>query len=599
MKEQLHQLLELANVSSIYIVDDAIGDSGSVTYEHFIGLIRKVQATTGLEVLNNLDEDLDFENNEAVLEEYSAGLWKAASPDKQLHYVRKLCELTPFGEDDDLATNLDVSRVLEQLRQDEDMRIAELLSLSPIEWDAQRDSIADRVPAGKRALVLFDQKLGLSGERFEVVQGIDLVKEVVSSPQSSVFLTGILTYTVTEEGQELDERARMIADKELKASDLFVLTKKRLEELSHFVDGIKKLLLNEPCERIKVQAIDLGKLALQTTEAKLLALDTYDFNHTVLQSSSIEGIWAPETLFRIIDIIYKDEIKALLLKDSLIPELNELLVQANNLSQVKVSVPENITYTKRYSLRRQEIYAAADIVNGLFKPIENGDIFEVTEGTGKGLYILLAQPCDLMIRSKGDRAARTGHLLRIQLKVKQELESVLDDQLKKANKKKLHDFNFWKTRGVVEYIVEDPHTIGLVSLTTAHVVNLDILDLVMFNAFGKAEIDISSATPTALHVGLANRFEELKALHVKLHNDVQECCKALVQVKGPWPNKITQGLLPKLSLGDKLGKSILTGTHFSFGLKRVRSLREPYAKNLLDKYTRYLSRTGDLHDFAN
>ncbi|MBD2769386.1 hypothetical protein IC235_15970 [Hymenobacter sp. BT664] len=598
MKEQLHQLLELANVSSVYIVDDAIGD-GSVTYEHFIGLIRKVEIASGLEALNSLDEGLDFEDNAPALEEYSAGLWKAAAPYKQLHYVRRLCELTPTGEDEDLATNLDIARVLQQLREDEHLKKPELVSLSPLEWDAQRDEIASKVPAGKRVLVLFDQRLERSGERFAVTRGIDLVKEIVSSAHKLVFLTGILTYTVTEEGQELDERAKLIADKALEASDLFVLTKKRLEELPHFVDGIKKLLLNEPCEQIKVQAISLGESALQSTKAKLLALDTYDFNRTVLQSSSTEGIWAPETLFRIIDIIYKDEIKEQLLQRNLIPELNKLLVQATALSQIPVPVLEAEAYTKRYSLRRQEIYATANLVNGLFKPIENGDIFEVTGGTGKGLYVLLAQPCDLMIRSNGTRSSEVGHLLKIRTTSKPDLEALLTEQLQKASIKKLHDFNFWKTRGVIEYIADDPQTIGLVSLTKAHVVNLDVLDLAMFSSTGEVVLDISATPPAALHIGLAKRFDKLKGLHEKIHRNVGECQVALKAVQGTLPKELIQGLLPKLSLNDKLGATTLTGSLFSFGIRRVKALREPYAKNLLDKYTRHLSRTGDLHDFAD
>ena len=78
MREQLHQLLELANVSGVYIVDDAIGD-GSVTYEHFIGLVRKVEAVTGLEALNTLDEEVDFEANEPILDEYSIWLGRKES----------------------------------------------------------------------------------------------------------------------------------------------------------------------------------------------------------------------------------------------------------------------------------------------------------------------------------------------------------------------------------------------------------------------------------------------------------------------------------------------------------------------------------------
>lgn len=598
MREELHQLLALANVSGIYIVDDAIGD-GSVTYEHFFGLLKKVATTTGLAALDALADDLDFEENEPVLEQYSAELWRKASPATQLQYVRQLCDLTPTGEDEDLATNLDIARVLDQLREDEHLRQYELISLSPDQWEAQLSTIADRVPAGRRALVLFDQRLERAAGRFITTLGIDLVAEIAASARREVFLTGILTYTVTDEGQELDERARLIAERSLTASDVFVLTKKRLEHLPRFVDGIKKLLLNEPCERIKVQAITLSRDAQAATENILMALDTYDFNHTVLQSSSTEGIWAPETLFRIIDIIYKDEVKRLMLERNLVPELNTLLQQATELSQVVVPAPAAPAYTRRYNLRRQEIYAAGNLVNGLFKPIENGDIFEVTEGKGKGLYVLLAQPCDLMIRGDGSRSAQVGSLLKIKTITKQDLETILREQLHKAGERKLHDFNFWKTRGVIEYIDNDPQTIGLVSLTGTQVVNLDVLDLAMFSSTGEVALDIAASSPTALHMGLTRRLTKLKAQHEKLHQHILACQLALQPVKGTWPKDLTQGLLPKLSLYDKLGQATLNGTTFTFGMRRIKALREPYAKNLLDKYTRHLARPGDLHDFAN
>lgn len=600
MKEQLHQLLALANVSGVYIVDDALGD-GSLAYEHFYALIRKIEATIGLEALDGLEEGIDFESNEGILAEYSRKLWEAASADKQLQYVRYLCDLVPYREDQDLATNLDITRVLEQLREEEHLQKAELVSMSPTDWEKQVTTITSRIPTGKRAIVLFDQKLERAGGRFAVTQGIDLAKELIDSPQKAQFLTGILTYTVPNDnaGEELIERARLATDKHLNPSDLFVLTKKRLEDLPHFVDGLKKMLLNEPCEHIKVQAIAVGEAALEATKAKLLALDTYDFNHTVLHSSLREGVWAPETLFRIIDIIYKDEIKTQLLDKALVPDLNKLLGQATELSKVEIPIGTSASNTERYRLRRQEMYASGELINGLFKPIENGDIFEVTTGTGIGLYILLNQPCDLAIRSNGKRAADISHLLKIKAITKESLETKLEEKFAEARTRKLQDFNFWKTRGVIEYIEQDPHTVGLVELATAYVVDLSVLDLTMFNSSGEAMIDVSATPSDALHIGLSKRFTDLKAIHQKLHNKLEECATALRPIRGPWPGKLLQELLPSLSLNTNLGKAAHTGTLFSFGIKRVKSLRDPYAKNLLEKYTRYLSRTGDLHDFAD
>jgi hypothetical protein len=597
MKEELHKLLSLANVCAIYIVDDAIGD-GTVTYEHFIGLVKRIQNDDKLEELDKIDEGLEFSDNEAILDEYTEQIWENIQPDKQLQYVRKSCKIAKSTEGQDLATNLDIIRVLKQLNEEDEPHKLKLTSLSPIQWDKEVNGITSQIPEGQKALVLFDQVLNRAGGRFSVKKGIDLVEEVVNSQLDKVFITGILTYTVTNEGLEIPERTKLAKESSLDVSKVFVLTKERLEDLPRFVDGVKKLLLNEPCEQIKEQAILIGQDALGNTKEKILNLDTYDFSHTVLKSSFNEGVWAPETLFRIIDVIYKNEIKEVLLKKDTITKLNSLLSKANNINQVDIPVDMSEVYTERYALRKQEIFSDGRLINGLFKPIENGDIFEVTDGTGKGLYILLSQPCDLMIRSSGERGIRAGNLLKIGLFTNDKLTEDLDKKYEDAKAKKLHKFNYWETRGIIEYIEEDPKTIGLVSMPRAHVVNLDILDLTMFDSKGVAKLDVTGANPSTLHIGLAQRFSVLKANHEKLHVRMAEYTKLLKDIRGQMPKQILQELIPTLSLGDKLAKSSLSDTTFSYGIKRVKALRDPYAKNLLDKYTRYLSRTGNLHDFA-
>ncbi len=596
MQEKLHQLLCSANIAGICIVDDAIGEQ-TATVERFIAIVETLDSEGILEEANELEEDFEFEQGSPILEQYSRELWSKAQPDKQLQYVRLLCEKLP-AKDEELITSLDISSVLKQLKADENLSRMELISISPTQWDDTAKDIVAKIPSGKKILVLFDQKLEQAGGRFAVTKGIDLASEVITGPYNESLLTGILTYTVESESVELAERAKLVAEKGLEPSQLFVLTKKRLEELPRFIDGIKKLLLNSPCERIKVKAIEIGKAALEETNKKIQLLDTYDFSHAVLQSSIIEGVWAPETLFRIIDVIYKDEVKNYLLENSLVPDINNLLSEASEFNRVEVPISSPETYTARYDLRRKEIYAEGRLINGLFKPIENGDIFEVTDGSNKGIYILLSQPCDLMIRRNGERGIRAGNLLKIKPFTNKELESDFDTRLKAAKLKKLHKFNYWETKGLIEYIDEDPKTVGIVDMPRAHIVNLDILDFTMFNSDGVARLDISAALPTTLNEGLAERFSDLNNSHKKLHAKVQEYSAALKGVKGGIPGKIIQDILPNLSLGDKLAKSSLKGNIFSFGIKRVKALRDPYAKNLLDKYTRYLSRTGNLHDFA-
>jgi hypothetical protein len=607
MQEQLHQLLSLSNICSIYIVDDAIGDN-NVTQEHFVSLVLNVNGKGRIEELNTQGEELHFEQDSPVLEEYSGEVWNSASGDEQLRYVEFLCRIVLADKDpttipenaQDLATNLDVTRVLDLLRQDQNLSKMELVAMKPTEWDKEITKISGRIPEGQKAIVLFDQKLALAGGRFVQTEGTDLVWEIVDGPSkhlSTKFLPGILSYTVPNQGLELTYRAEMAQKRGMDVNKLFVLTKQRLANLGLFIDGLKKLMLNEPCEQIKNHAIEVGAAALKSTDERLRALDTYDFSHTVLKSSSKEGVWAPETLFRIIDIIYKDEIKKQLLDRNLIPSLNELLDKATALSSIEIPIDYSVAQTEKYELRRQEMYAKGKLINGLYKPIENGDIFEV-EGKGKGKYILLSQPCDLVVRSsgptKGSRTNKVAYLLEI-VSFDKEL---LSEKLEKTRDRKSLAFNYWQNRGMLDYFEQSEQLISVVNLFGAQVVNLDVLDLIMFNKEGVATIDTAAAIPEALHIGLTERFSKLKKGFESTLIKMNQHREVLKAVKKHWQEPLVKSLLPCLSVNDKLGKQDQSGTTFSFGIKRIKSLRDPYAKNLLDKYTRYLSRTGDLHDFT-
>ena len=54
------------------------------------------------------------------------------------------------------------------------------------------------------------------------------------------------------------------------------------------------------------------------------------------------------------------------------------------------------------ALQRLERYELAEYLNSHYIPIELGDIFQKMGDSAKR-YVLLAQPCDLMVRTDGKR----------------------------------------------------------------------------------------------------------------------------------------------------------------------------------------------------
>ena len=594
MGTELKSLFEISNIYSIYIIDDA-REKANVDIVHFISLVNKIRNSVGIEKLDSIDNELAFEDNESILEEYCRNEWAKAKADRRLEIIAKLVSEAPQSLHEDSDVNLNISGPIKQLQQEQGLNDTELLELTPIEWKAQRDTIISSIPEGKRVLLLFDQVLDQAGPEFIEIKGIDLINELLQNTEKSKFVAGLLTYTVHDESFELEEREKMVKGYSISSKELFVLTKKRLQNVSHMVDGIKKMLLNEPCEFIKHKAIEIGKAAFEETSQKLMSLDTYDFNKTVLQSSALEGIWAPETLFRIIDIIYKDEIKRNMLTNSITLDFNSMLSKATEISSVEISIAGEENYNAKYALRQQEIYQDATIVNGLYKPIGNGDIFEVYNGTQKGLYILLSQPCDIAVRSGGDRSAKYAYLFKIAKKNIEELRTMIETVRKS---KDLLSFDYWKTRSAIEYIDSNPNILGVVNFLNARIIDLNALDLVSFNKDGNAVFNNTISDTQFLPTGLSNLFLKVQKHYKKALDGFDTFNTEIKDLKSDVKDKLMELKLPSLSMNDKLGKTEFDGTKLSFGIRRVKSLREPFSAKLLEKYTKFLSRDAELHDFT-
>ena len=96
-----------------------------------------------------------------------------------------------------------------------------------------------------------------------------------------------------------------------------------------FADGLKKVCLNTFCENIKDQTIEILKAAQEETIRQLKKFDTSDFDLTIFKSSHTEGVWEPETLLRITDIIFNDEVRKLIISKNYMASTNPVICAAN------------------------------------------------------------------------------------------------------------------------------------------------------------------------------------------------------------------------------------------------------------------------------
>ncbi len=602
--QNIEQIVSNLSISRIYFIDDAVNlNTEKAT---FIGLVEAVIADGKLNKLReiNIQNAINFNTDEAVLIDHINEVWDQIKPGKQLNYYRKIYTIAGQPE---AINDLNVSNHLKEFFPDNLIEF-----LTPNQWDEQRAEILQNIPEDNRIVILFDQDLKLADGRFsEGIQGEQLIVEQKGEANAAKVIMALFTHTITDFIEELPKR-KEICDRlpALTAGDFFVLAKSRLQKHALFADGLKKVCLNTFCEDIKTKTIELLKAAQEKTISKLEEFDTYAFDHTVFKSSFTEGVWEPETLLRITDVIFKDELRTLMCESNYVPAINSQICDAQNISGIEFKLDEQEgvnPYTEQYKLRNQELYESPTLLNQLRRPIDNGDIFVVTDGEQRNKkYILLAQECDLMVRSlddkKGKRGARTATLLEIETYTETALFTDIKRFYEGQIAKKNFLNHFYADKFKLEYFENGTNKVGIVSFSKTITIDLNVLDLIVFNETGEAVLDLEAPTFNKDYHNFAwrSRFDIINSEFVQQAQRLDTLNAVLLTVQEPnIADEMAKKLNRLFSFITQVGIQVnYDNRKFNFGIKRIARLRLPKSKNLLDRYYQHLSRFAELHDFA-
>jgi len=603
--DSIDTILSKLHITKVYFIDDAVKiNTDKAT---FVGLIRSIIAGGQTDQLRaiNIKSAIDFQTDEEVLPDHINQVWDDVHPGKQLKFYGKIFTIAGQPE---AINDINVSHHLTNF-----FRPGLLACLTPNEWDDQCEELIAAIPDGERILILFDQDLKMAEGRFQGgVQGEQLILETKQRNVADKVVLALFTHTVPTFSEELPERQRICARiNALSAKDFFVLTKSRLQKHDLFTDGLKKTCLNTFCEDIKLATVQIIQTAQQRTIDRLNAFDTYDFDETVFKSSFTEGVWEPETLLRITDVIFKDEVRTLMRNDQYVPQINSLICAAREVSSVSFEInheePPNI-YLEKFRLRHQELYESQVLLNDLRRPIDNGDIFKITSGSKNGkIYILIAQECDLMVRSnganKGKRGSKTAILAEIDINTQAQLFADMKRTYQGQIDKKHFTNHYFADRFKLEYFEAGTDKVGVVNFKDLLVIDLNVLDLIVFNPAGIAVLDLQNPTYLAgyhnfawqnryqlIHEGFTAVADRLDADYLALNAIVDEGHRTTIK------NRINH----EFSFIDQTGIPLnYNNRRFEFGIERISRLRLPKSKNLLDRYSLHLSRFAELHDFAS
>jgi len=521
--------------------------------------------------------------NDVAWENQLTQMWDASDKKEREELTNQINEI--IGKDN--STEMD-NKYSSLLKDKIKPLGVELEELSYSEWKEKYGPWGENLlgnPGQEKALFLIDKDLskesGCSPD-----QGVRIIEKLLENDKDNKLMCGLWSHTIKSK-TERDEWMKIARDYDIDQDRLVLISKENLE--SNHEDFFKRLrlpIISKYCKELKNQASSVLDTASKKSIAEINDLDFYDFEDSIFRSSYNEGAWEINTLFRLYNIHHKYFFRNEILNNSDLSKITDKIRQINQTMD-----QPNDDSKKLWKTLRLEYYEDEKHVNCLQMPIESGDIFEnyKKDGTPGKKYILLAQPCDLMVRAKypnkGKRARdfHEGILFEIDNKPGEDDDSSYE----------------------LKYFDEDSRNSMYINFKKKYHILLCILDLCVFNVNGVSQMSSNEEYPINVIPAWQYRFEKLKE---KFDRTTEEYNKYLKIFKDGNCKGIDEGflkkhLLPKSShYGTALFKPSITIkkniTTIEYNCRRVGRLCKQHAESAWLKYSHLISRKAFDHDFT-
>ena len=431
------------------------------------------------------------------------------------------------------------------------------------DWISEEASLLS--PDMPSTLLLVD--LDYSGEDVPGNAGIALIKRILlAQPEARIFC-GLLTnrYGMTD----VHGSWRGLCEEHGLDGERFVLVPKDAlhEDVPRFLALVKLVVLSGHARQLTNFVKTSYENSVRTALEEMGKIDAYEFEQIVCVSSAKEGVWEPDTLVRIFSVYHQRSVHEAMHAE---PEAYRLANLLRRLSNVKTGTWGSET-PRGVKLRRLEWFIEPEELNRHTIPLELGDIFRVTARPDK-IYVLVSQPCDLMVRQNGDRdgTVQNATLLEGSRNVSGE-EGGFGFQLAFFEEKADWRVNLRKTTTIA----------------------LEVLDLCALNHDGFARISADGALPDTLNSAWTNRVPRLKkwaAAIIRKHAD-------LVQKR--LPHNDADKLSTTAWMGRfATGKVDAQHQQLSYDVQRIGRLRQPRASALLSRFADAIARDAFDHDLV-
>jgi hypothetical protein len=561
-------LIEAAGIERVVYVDDAfaagvedlIAALAALSPSQRAGLLHIEQAAMAEE---DLWQDLVKKR------------WEASGRGAQLSLVDEAYAI----DGGNTAPRSGFLEVLEQL-----VPQVEHVGLSLAQWhERSEDLIADL--GEKPTLLLFDQDFSQEGGGAE--EGQKLIAELErklsdgKGGEAPAVFYGLVTHKI-EAGEEPERRNEIIQESDLDPMRFVLISKQNLDgPQERLVLRLRTMLLAptfaQLMQEVSAAVGEAGKEAVERARR----MTAEDLEHMVVKSSAQEGVWPADTMLRVLQILQRAKVGESVRAKPKVIELTERLRSMADLVPDPLPSDESEDGAGDESeaewapgaieVAHEEIYEDGAQVNALHLPVALGDVFERGDGAH---YVVVSQPCDLEVRSKGIREPDLSHVT-----------------LAKINTAGAADgrrFDLF----ALPYFHRGKGESAYVELGRPKTVRAAILDSCVLNEDGRARLTLDADPPALLLPYWQLRLRELAKIFKKALADGAKL--------GPNASSESGKAIAGNFKLDPFPILVLDAEEkvIEWDCRRIRRICDPYARALLARFSQYYARDAYLHDIA-
>lgn len=587
-KKAISKLLKATNITEVYYIDDIFQDDKEIDehFEEFLAAIEECHSNGQTEGLPNEIIYADIDN----LDDEVRRWWAEMTLDQKKQMFKRYIS----GEEEDRQPAVSIQAVMDKL----------CTCCSPFVWDKEyKTDVKEKINAGQSILLLFDYALSKGRN------GLKYAEEALALNTDCAYC-GIISnqFSIDDEFRQREEYK-----KQNPKYYIYPLAKERLtiktDDYSAFISGLKNILWVKHIELIKEHTNAILQQAFNETINRYLDIQPPTYKQIIVDSSFTEGCQEIDTTLRLFQIILDKKIKESITEEtlSLINKESDIILNIQNQYNANSSHPK--VNKQATDFIKDERFLDGSIINTLYAPIQNGDIFKIEDN----LWILLCQPCNISIRKNGDRSNKydTGFLVRLMptdkvtsssskldqicKDVKNMFPKAINAQVINSYKKEIQHILASKDQLNYSLSFDIENIEYIAQLNAFQTMSLSLLDNVSFNKEGKVIIDFTEVDlPQGVHRNLSKRYQNIKAefkdwIQIKENvNNLCYDCQWLFDMKAIF-SKYFNGIKYEYSENNQV---------IILPIQRIGHYRRPYSDDLLTQFSHYISRAGFPHPFV-